>query len=319
MAKMALGGQFDDEKTQQEMLLEKDHQIATMQRVIDEQERRINDFQEAILKKVQQVSVTQAALNRKEREYLALDEGKMKELKAMTVLLAEKEKENAELRAKLQKADPSAMVSKQIAEGMEHLADHAFKSCNEGGLCDNPKDGLFPTTFLGDFTQATLAPTGDGVFFTQVTLPGLPETAPVSDANGNLIRVSSDTVDVEIFPDILRYEEEAADHVEANFEGPDNDCHHCSLKFPTYNQLMKHLKQSAHKSWIHCDVCEKKFTSKYTLKTHKKQAHSSDSLFTCTKCGQRFKNRKRCKRHQANDALHQRLKRLVMLTTMFII
>ena len=57
MAKMALGGQFDDEKTQQEMLLEKDHQIATMQRVIDEQERRINDFQEAILKKVQQVHV----------------------------------------------------------------------------------------------------------------------------------------------------------------------------------------------------------------------------------------------------------------------
>ena len=121
MAKMALGGQFDDEKTQQEMLLEKDHQIATMQRVIDEQERRINDFQEANLKKVRQVSVTQAALNRKEREYLALDEGKMKELKAMTVLLAEKEKENAELRAKLQKADPSAMVSKH-AEGMEHLA-----------------------------------------------------------------------------------------------------------------------------------------------------------------------------------------------------
>ena len=140
----------------------------------------------------------------------------------------------------------------------------------------------------------------------------------------------------EIFPNILSYGEQAAsDQVEAKTEDA-NKCRQCGLKFLSYNQLMKHLNQMGHKSLSYCNVCKKKFTNKYTLKAHKEQVHSSETSFAhtkcekkftskisfeeqmhssktpfaCTTCGQRFKDRERWRRHEANEALHQRLERL---------
>ena len=74
-----------------------------LEMAIKEKEMKIRDFQESNLRKARQVSAVQAALNRKERECCALQERKEDELKALKVLLAEKEQENTELKARFQK------------------------------------------------------------------------------------------------------------------------------------------------------------------------------------------------------------------------
>jgi len=263
--------------------------------------RKIWDFQESNLRKARQVSVIQAALNRKERECRALEEEKDVEMKALKVLLAEKEEENVELRARLQNWDQDEEAL-QVVEEMEPSLEDASKNGVEGDLAHN-REELLQTTAQGDFRQEDI---GEGSF---LTVANFAETADVSDANGNMIYLSSDTVDVEIFPNILSYQEQAAaDHLEIKADDAIK-CRQCGLEFRTHNQLTKHLKKLGHKSLTDCDVCEKKFSNKYTLKAHRDRAHSSESPFACIKCGRRFKDRERCAKHQANDALHQRLER----------
>jgi len=332
--KRAMRGRFDDENTAQavgqdnhiveeveeveEAFRKKDAQIVAMQTIIMEKERKIWDFQESNLRKARQVSVIQAALNRKERECQALEEEKdvelkiqndaMQKLQVLKVLLAEKEEENVELRARLHKRSRDEEAF-QVVEEMEPLLEDASKNGVEGDLADNQGEELLQTTAQGDFGQQDIA---EGSFLTQVTLPvasGFPESATVSDDNGNMICLSSDTVDVEIFPNILSYREQAAaDHLEVKTDET-NKCRQCGLEFRTRYWLMKHLKQLGHKSSTDCDVCKKKFSNKYTLKAHRDRAHSSELPFACIKCGRRFKDRERCSKHQANDALHQRLER----------
>jgi len=284
--------------------------------------RKIWDFQESNVRKARQVSVIQAALNRKVRECQALEEEKVVEIKvkndalkkveALKVLLTEKEEENVELRARLPEWDQDEEAF-QVVEEMEPSLQDVSMNGIEGDLAYNQGEKLLHTT-----AQDVLWPqdidvqSGEGSFLTQVTLPveNFPETAAVSDANGNMFCLSSDTVEVEIFPNILSYQEEAAaDHVESKADDT-NKCHQCGLEFCTHNQLMKHLKNLGHKSLTDCDACEKKFSNKYTLKAHKVRAHSSElPSFACIKCGRRFKDRERCIKHQANDALHHRLER----------
>ena len=358
--KRALRGQFDDEKTQQgishdnhavvkskwvEALLERDQQIVAMQTVIKENKMKIRHFQETNLRKARQISAFQAALNKKERECKALQEGKEVELKALKVLLVEKEKENAEMKARLQKWDQDVEVS-QLVEETEPSLEDVSKNGVEGDLAHNQGEELLQTKAQNGFIQNVEAQTGEEFSLTEVTLPAanilpvesFPETV-VSDANGNMICLSSDTVEVEIFSNILSYGEQvASDQVEAKTEDA-NKCRQCGLKFLSYNQLRKHLKQMGHKSLTDCNVCKKKFTNKYTLKGHKEQVHGSETSFAhtkcekkftskislksleeqmhssktpfaCTKCGQRFKGKERWRRHEANEALHQRLERL---------
>ena len=197
-----------------------------------------------------------------------------------------------------------------IAERVRHyLKANQIQWTRFGDLADNQGEEALQTTAQGAFGQQDIA---EGSFLTQVTLPvasGFPETASASDDNGNMICLSSDSVDVEIFPNILSYQEQAAaDHLEVKADET-NKCRQCGLEFRTRYWLMKHLKQLGHKSLTDCDVCKKKFSNKYTLKAHRDRAHSTESQFACIKCGRRFKDRERCAKHQANDALHQRLER----------
>ena len=95
-----------------------------------------------------------------------------------------------------------------------------------------------------------------------------------------------------------------------------------------------------------CKVCDKKFKTKYTLRSHEKVVHSDKMPFKCSKCDHRFKDevvlfrgiipicdpynrypkaflvckhysfchhfsyfQGSMRRHQANDDLHRRLER----------
>ena len=108
------------------------------------------------------------------------------------------------------------MDTAAIAERVRHyLKANQIQWTRFGDLADNQGEKALQTTAQGAFGQQDIA---EGSFLTQVTLPvasGFPETASASDDNGNMICLSSDSVDVEIFPNILSYQEQAAaDHLE---------------------------------------------------------------------------------------------------------
>ena len=44
------------------------------------------------------------------------------------------------------------------------------------------------------------------------------------------------------------------------------------------------------KSYFSCQVCDKKFKTKYTLRSHEKVVHSDNMPFKCSKCDNRFKD-----------------------------
>ena len=42
---------------------------------------------------------------------------------------------------------------------------------------------------------------------------------------------------------------------------------------------------------LNCQVCDKKFKTKYTLRSHEKVVHSDNMPFKCSKCDHRFKDK----------------------------
>merc|ERR1712192_129833 len=154
-------------------------------------------------------------------------------------------------------------------EEMEPSVEEASENGVEGDFADNQGEELMEAIAQNDFIQNTVVQTVDEVTLTEVTLPveSFPKTA-LSDANGNMICLYSDTVEVEIFPNILSYEEQAAsDHVKAKVE---------EEKF-TSKYTLKAPEEKVHgsESPLACTKCEKKFTSKVTLKNHKEKVHTA--------------------------------------------
>ena len=85
----------------------------------------------------------------------------------------------------------------------------------------------------------------------------------------------------------------------------------CSDEFPSARELTQHQKETDHgyslscKVTINikdvigfqmcerqrpCQVCDKKFKTKYTLRSHEKVVHSDKMPFKCSKCDHRFKD-----------------------------
>jgi len=291
-------------KKSKEALLKSDHRTVAMQMAIKEKEMKIRDFQESNLRKARQVSAVQAALNRKERECCALQESKQDELQALKVLLVEKEQENAELKARLQKWDQGGENFQLDVEEMEPSVEEASENGVEGNFADNQGEELMEAIAQNDFIQNTVVQTVDEVTLTEVTLPveSFPKTA-LSDANGNMICLYSDTVEVEIFPNILSYEEQAAsDHVKAKVE---------EEKF-TIKYTLKAPREQVHSSEIpfartKCSGCNKTFKSKYTLKAHVEKVHGSESPLACTKCEKKFTSKVTLKNHK--EKVHTALNR----------
>ena len=55
-----------------------------------------------------------------------------------------------------------------------------------------------------------------------------------------------------------------------------------------------------------CQICDKHFATKETLRKHSINKHSHLRLFKCDKCDKTFKDPTSCKRHAANEKLHQK-------------
>lgn len=86
-------------------------------------------------------------------------------------------------------------------------------------------------------------------------------------------------------------------------------CNVCTDEFPSKKELYEHEKETSHGYILYCTICERKFKTKYTLKSHVDRVHSDVMPFKCSKCEQRFKDEGSMRRHQANDQLHKRLER----------
>jgi len=86
-------------------------------------------------------------------------------------------------------------------------------------------------------------------------------------------------------------------------------CVECSDVFDSKKEFSEHQKETGHGYTLSCSVCERKFKTKYTLKSHENVVHSDRMPFKCKKCDQRFKDAGSWKRHQANDDLHRRIDR----------
>jgi len=86
-------------------------------------------------------------------------------------------------------------------------------------------------------------------------------------------------------------------------------CAACGDEFPSGRELTEHQKATGHGYSLACAICERKFKTKYTLKSHEESVHNDIKPFKCGKCEQRFKDEGSMRRHQANDRLHQRLDR----------
>ena len=144
MAKMALGGQFDDEKTQQEMLLEKDHQIATMQRVIDEQERRTEEISEESDNGAIDLSSKLHELHNQMNEKDAN--------KQRTPTYADKTKNatNVDHKDESKNIEAMARVTEELRKDFQKDADRLMNAFNSFGAIWNPEVPISPSKNLDD-------------------------------------------------------------------------------------------------------------------------------------------------------------------------
>jgi len=84
-------------------------------------------------------------------------------------------------------------------------------------------------------------------------------------------------------------------------------CGECGETFKGYKELTEHQRTATHGHLVGCKVCDKMFKTIANFRQHMKVVHSDATPFSCSKCGQKFKDQGSCLRHQTNNVLHQRL------------
>ena len=92
-------------------------------------------------------------------------------------------------------------------------------------------------------------------------------------------------------------------HVEKEHKDKKLKCFECEKSFQCqqsldYHKLSNHTA-NAPKSHS-CNICNKSFIAKVTLKNHIKYMHSEERKFECTKCDSKFKQRKHLNQHSRN-------------------
>ena len=131
------------------------------------------------------------------------------------------------------------------------------------------------------------------------------DTEVMEETGGNYDEVEMDDLGGEVEQEVTLKEE--------RFEEVDprsiSRCAACGDEFPSGRELTEHQKATGHGYSLACAICERKFKTKYTLKSHEEMVHNDKKPFKCGKCDQRFKDEGSMRRHQANDRLHQRLDR----------
>jgi uncharacterized Zn-finger protein len=101
-------------------------------------------------------------------------------------------------------------------------------------------------------------------------------------------------------------EDEDSSKEESSLEVMDNQ----SEEKPKLEPLEEHQKDTGNGYSLTCKICERKFKTKYTLKSHEERVHSDNMPFKCSKCDQPFKDEGSCRRHEANNVLHRRLEKI---------
>ena len=75
-------------------------------------------------------------------------------------------------------------------------------------------------------------------------------------------------------------------------------------KDPKQNNISK--KKLAKVQAFECNVCDRLFATKETLRKHSINKHTDLRLYQCDKCDKKFKDATSCKRHVANENLHKK-------------
>lgn len=108
---------------------------------------------------------------------------------------------------------------------------------------------------------------------------------------------------------IPRDNDQASDQGSDQDNSPDNDSHHDNHSSTTLNLIGTTKKKLAqkHPSVYACDICDKKFTRPYNLKSHLR-SHTDERPYLCSVCGKAFARMHDKNRH---EDLHTGKKRYV--------
>ena len=98
------------------------------------------------------------------------------------------------------------------------------------------------------------------------------------------------------------------DTVHKNKYKVNSPCQICPKILASAGSLKRHIEQVHEKEIFFCDTCDKAFTHKHTLQTHKKNIHEESKKLKCEKCNKEFESMSNCHGMQKQTTILTRKK-----------
>jgi len=104
----------------------------------------------------------------------------------------------------------------------------------------------------------------------------------------------------------FQFSKQLTHHVRIHTDAKPYSCRHCSDSFTWRSQLMVHLLKSHNEgSWFLCDICQKKFVTRYDRNMHSYR-HADVKPYVCCECPKSFCTASRLNSHQVVHSDYKR-------------